>query len=580
MNFKNKIFYHGSNNKFTTFDKSKIRENKLGLCFNFTDDYSMAYQYGDNILKVHLDLNNPITSETMKSKWTYEQDEMLAKKLGFPPQDKEDFDENETFGEVYEIFKMKPEFIELLEEMGYDGIAYPEDHHYGVFEPEQIHIIQNEELDVKLPFDPNKKTWYHGTTEYFDKFDLQYFGKTDVGFLGKGVYLAGNYSSAQSYSYPYKLDYIPKEAHVYACKVNIKNPYIILNDERYSVYEYQLRMDLDVNSNRDITPELQKRGYDSVLKCNKFELGYDVELCVFNPEQVTIIDEIPDKGDKRDIYYNKSLTERFEEIERNVFATDSGYDIINRMKNKPQAYRIIYDGNIGYYFIGDAFDYIHQDMLEHAYYQGFYPSMLSANDVDDYMNQGMEEQSVILFAFDPDGGGMLDAEKSSDGYTRKYVYDFGTIYAHEFTPFENCPLYKLLGEPIKKENVFEDFKTLNEILERYILNEEAAAARIGNEIEVRNDGDDEKFAHFHWLGNYDIHFMFAKQCPQNVEQLKKLISKIDKNKTISNKELSRVLKVIRAKVNKGPFKGKTVFEASMLRWQQLNPNTPIQFVEI
>ena len=250
------------------------------------------------------------------------------------------------------------------------------------------------------------------------------------------------------------------------------------------------------------------------------------------------------------------------------------------MKNKPQAYRIIYDGNIGYYFIGDAFDYIHQDMLEHAYYQGFYPSMLSANDVDDYMNQGMEEQSVILFAFDPDGGGMLDAEKSSDGYTRKYVYDFGTIYAHEFTPFENCPLYKLLGEPIKKENVFEDFKTLNEILERYILNEEAAAARIGNEIEVRNDGDDEKFAHFHWLGNYDIHFMFAKQCPQNVEQLKKLISKIDKNKTISNKELSRVLKVIRAKVNKGPFKGKTVFEASMLRWQQLNPNTPIQFVEI
>ena len=54
-----KIYYHGSNSKFTTFDKSKIKENKLGLCFNFTDDYSMAYLYGDNILKVHLDLNNP-----------------------------------------------------------------------------------------------------------------------------------------------------------------------------------------------------------------------------------------------------------------------------------------------------------------------------------------------------------------------------------------------------------------------------------------------------------------------------------------------------------------------------------------
>ena len=191
----------------------------------------------------------------------------------------------------------------------------------------------NEELNVKLPFDPNKKTWYHGTTEYFDKFDLQYFGKTDVGFLGKGVYLAGNYSSAQSYSYPSKLDYIPKEAHVYVCKVNITNPYIILNDERYNVYEYQLRMDLGVNSNRDITPELQKRGYDSVLKCNKFELGYDIELCVFNPEQVTIIDEIPDKSDKRDIYYNKPLKERFDETEIDGDREALHHRLTNRKKS-------------------------------------------------------------------------------------------------------------------------------------------------------------------------------------------------------------------------------------------------------
>lgn len=455
-----KVYYHGSNYKFTTFDKSKIRENKLGLCFNFTDDYSIAYQYGNNILKVHLDLNNPITEDDLDRVLTYEEDCLLCDTMGFPKIDKEKFEQekgrySETIGSLYKVFKMKPKFIEFLKKLGYDGISFPEDHHFGVFEPEQIHIIQNEELDVKLPFDPNKKTWYHGTTEYFDKFDLQYFGKTDIGFLGKGVYLAGNYNSAQSYSHPYKLDYIPKEAHVYACKVNIKNPYIILNDERYNVYEYQLRMDLGVNSNRDITPELQKRGYDSVLKCNKFELGYDVELCVFNPEQVTIIDEIPDKGDKRDVYYSKPLTEKFEEIERNVYATNSGYDIINRMKNKPQAYRMIWDNNIKYYFIGDAFDYIHQDMLEHAYYNGFYPDMLSANECDDYMNKNMETNNMVLFAFDPEGGGLMDTEKSSDGYTRKYVYNFGTIYAHEFTPFEKCPLYDLLGEPLKKENIFE-----------------------------------------------------------------------------------------------------------------------------
>lgn len=197
----NKIYYHGSNSKFTTFDKSKIKENKLGLCFNFTDDYSMAYQYGDNILKVHLDLNNPLTKEIFNTKWTYEQDNMLAKKLGFPGINKEDFDDTETFGDVYEIFKMDPRFIELLEEMGYDGIAFPEEHHYGVFEPEQIHVIQNEQLA------------YHGSREKFDKFDLNKFQRGDYGY---GIYFtrsksyAGDYGDVRQYEIPdneYLLDW-------------------------------------------------------------------------------------------------------------------------------------------------------------------------------------------------------------------------------------------------------------------------------------------------------------------------------------------------------------------------------------
>lgn len=317
-----KIYYHGSNSKFTTFDKSKIRENKLGLCFNFTDDYSMAYQYGDNILKVHLDLKNPLTKEILNSTWTYEQDEMLAKKLGLPPLSKDEFEEIETFGEVYEIFKMRPAFIELLEEMGYDGIAFPEEHHYGVFEPEQIHVIGDE--------------------------------------------------------------------------------------------------------------------------------------------------------------MKESVNERLEEINSGIYATKSAYDIINWMKNKPKPYRVIYDSNINQYFIGDAFDYIHQDMLEEAFYSGFYPDMLSANEVDDYSNKGMENKTMLFFSFDPEGGGLIDSEKSSDGYTRKYVYDFGTIYSHEFTPLEDFELYKILGEPIKKETVLEhvDFKKLNTILEGFLKDYEEIATII------------------------------------------------------------------------------------------------------
>ena len=144
----NKIYYHGSNQKFDTFDKSKIKENKLGLMFNFTDDYSIAYQYGDNIIKAHLDLKNPLTDEDFKHILTYEEDCLLCDTMGFPKISKERFEQEqsrykETLGSLFDLMKMKPKFIEFLKKLGYDGIAIQEDHHFGVFEPEQIHIIQD-----------------------------------------------------------------------------------------------------------------------------------------------------------------------------------------------------------------------------------------------------------------------------------------------------------------------------------------------------------------------------------------------------------------------------------------------------
>ena len=64
----------------------------------------------------------------------------------------------------------------------------------------------------------------------------------------------------------------------------------------------------------------------------------------------------------------------------------------------------------------------------------------------------------------------LDVEKSSDGYSRKYVYDFGTIYSHEMSPLEDFDIYKLLGEPIKKEDIFEtlDINDINESIIKYL----------------------------------------------------------------------------------------------------------------
>lgn len=166
------------------------------------------------------------------------------------------------------------------------------------------------------------------------------------------------------------------------------------------------------------------------------------------------------------------LYEKFEELETGVFATNSKYDVVNYLKNKPKIYRIIYDPSINYYFIGDGFNYIHQDILEIAYDYGFYPEMFSSSEMVDYMQDKMMDGQILLFAFYPNENKTQDIEKSSDGYTRKYVYDFGVIYVHEMTPLEDFDIYKTLGTPIKKEEIFEmmNIKKLNEKLEEALGN--------------------------------------------------------------------------------------------------------------
>ena len=141
-NFKD--FYHASNSKFDKFDKTKIKENKLGLAFNFTDDLSEAYQYGDNLYKVNLDMNNPLTLDKWEDVFPYEDYNDFGKRFLNEPDynyDKLEYEKHPyTFGEMFNTYKMEPEFIKTLQDMGYDGLSFPEQKHYGVFEPEQIKI--------------------------------------------------------------------------------------------------------------------------------------------------------------------------------------------------------------------------------------------------------------------------------------------------------------------------------------------------------------------------------------------------------------------------------------------------------
>ena len=94
--------------------------------------------------------------------------------------------------------------------------------------------------------------------------------------------------------------------------------------------------------------------------------------------------------------------------------------------------------------------------------------MFSEGEVRDYIDEEIFEETLLFFAFSPNSDKRLDVEKSSDGYTRKYVYDFGAIYAHEMTPLEDFDIWTLLKNPIKKETILETFASLNEQLRKYI----------------------------------------------------------------------------------------------------------------
>lgn len=164
------------------------------------------------------------------------------------------------------------------------------------------------------------------------------------------------------------------------------------------------------------------------------------------------------------------LIERLEEIEDQIFATQSAYDIVNLLKNKSKPYRFIFDINNRTYFIGDAMNYVHTNLLEVAYDSGFYPELKYAGEIPDYIFDCLDNEEMLFAIFYPSESKEIDIERSSDGYPIKYIYDFGTIYTSFCSPLEEFDIFNLLKNPIKKEILEEStpFKILNERLEHYL----------------------------------------------------------------------------------------------------------------
>lgn len=111
---------------------------------------------------------------------------------------------------------------------------------------------------------------------------------------------------------------------------------------------------------------------------------------------------------------------------------------------------------------------------------------------------------------------------------------------------------------------------LNEKIEK-LLNEEAA--RIGN-IVINNEDRvneygvcTEKFAHFHWYYNHNVHFKFGNRCPRTKSELKKLIAFPEEMNILSSKDYKDILKDLNSTYN-----NKKIYDLIIDKWKDLHPN--------
>lgn len=173
---------------------------------------------------------------------------------------------------------------------------------------------------------------------------------------------------------------------------------------------------------------------------------------------------------KLKILESNCINERLQRLGNDMFITDYAGDIVNLLVNKPKAYRFLYDAQADLYMICDAWDYIHLEMIEQAFKDGWYITQKDFIDefvcnwfngcykyyFDTAVNLGIEFDEdderdfslincdyddsfvnpwIYCFGFVPtDAYEKDEADKAmtNDGYENSYKFSFGTVYTRNF----------------------------------------------------------------------------------------------------------------------------------------------------
>lgn len=173
---------------------------------------------------------------------------------------------------------------------------------------------------------------------------------------------------------------------------------------------------------------------------------------------------------KLKILESNCINERLQRLGSDMFITDYAGDIVNLLVNKPKAYRFLYDAQADLYMICDAWDYIHLEMIEQAFNEGWYVDQeyfcnaftggfnnktaynsyfscgIELTPIDDISEAELELISdnvdkdesymypwIYCFGFVPNDSDEDDGTTlRSDGYENSYKLSFGTVYTRDF----------------------------------------------------------------------------------------------------------------------------------------------------
>lgn len=267
------IAYHGSKSSFNNFDVNKQKTNKFGKGFYFTNDKNEAKEYGDNIIKVNLTMNNPLYLKD-----AYFANDELLNNIGIKKFDHLDSQDSQN----------------KIKAAGYDSIIVnnvdgkKDLKYYIVFEPKQIEIVKNNlKENITLPIYRTGKQFsiigYHGTPNDFDNFDIKY--------SKDGIYFAPKNRLYSLASY-----YAKENGYIIKAKITLNNPFVGSPkefQELYNKHYNEMKEKYDgVISVSDGSFPFNSKYFNYKTHKNEEEIlnkGDIVEIVVFNPEQIQII---------------------------------------------------------------------------------------------------------------------------------------------------------------------------------------------------------------------------------------------------------------------------------------------------